>query len=178
MRKVLFILGQLTDEDVEWLARAGSRIHVPPGTKVIEEGKAVEDLFIVLDGKLSVSTRDGGEIAQIGSGEIVGEMSFIDQRPPAASVTAIDACHLLRLSRTVVDARVSENPRFAAHFYKAIATFLSDRLRGTVSRLGFGKSGQVSDEEMDGELDLAVLENVHLAGARFDRMLKRLSGLA
>jgi hypothetical protein len=34
-----------------------------------------------------------------------------------------------------------------------------------VSRLGFGKAGELDDEEMEGELDLEVLDKVHLAGA-------------
>lgn len=177
MRKVLFILGQLSDEDVDWLANTGSRIDVATGITIIEEGKPVRDMYILLDGKMSVSVQGVGEISQIGSGEIIGEMSFIDNSPPAASVKAVIPCRLLRLPRSALERRIAENPLFAAHFYKAIATFLSDRLRGTVSRLGFGKAGALKDEEMEGELDLNILDNVHLAGARFDRMLKKLNGM-
>jgi CRP-like cAMP-binding protein len=177
MRKVLFILGQLTDQDVEWIAGTGSRIDIAGGATLIEQGKAVGDLYIVLDGSLSVAVSGVGEITRIGSGEIVGEMSFVDQRPPSASVTALGPCRLLRLPRATLDSKIAGDPPFAARFYKALATFLSDRLRGTVSRLGFGKTGELDDEEMEGELDLEVLDKVHLAGARFDRMLKRLNGI-
>jgi hypothetical protein len=53
--------------------------------------------------------------------------------------------------------------------------FLSDRLRGTVSRMGYG-AGKKLQEDMEyaDELDQNVLDNIYLAGARFDRMLKRL----
>ena len=176
MRKVLFILAELSDEDVDWLAKTGSRINVPPSTPLITEGKPVNDLFIVLSGKLSVSMHGVGEIAEIGAGEVIGEMSFIDKRPPSASVTATTECRMLYISRDAIDLHISQSPMFAAHFYKAIAAFLSDRLRGTVSRLGFGKIQKLSDEEMDGELDMELLEKLHLAGARFDRILQRLGG--
>jgi len=71
----------------------------------------------------------------------------------------------------------AEDASFAARFYRAVAVFLADRLRNTVARLGYG-AGQDLDEnaEYAGELDFGVLDNVHLAGARFDRMLKRLVG--
>ena len=35
MRKVLFIFGELTDGDVEWLASAGERVHLDGGTLLI-----------------------------------------------------------------------------------------------------------------------------------------------
>ena len=47
-------------------------------------------------------------------------------------------------------------------FYKALATMLSDRLR-------HAQDGP----EASGELDSAVLDKLHLAGARFERILKK-----
>lgn len=178
MRKVLFILGQLSDEDVEWLSKTGSRDRVPAGKMLIEEGHAIDSMFILLDGKMAVSLKGIGTVATLSSGEIMGEMSLVDSRPPSASITAESDCLVLRISRTTLTARLESDIGFAARFYKAIATFLSDRLRGTVQRLGYGDTGASLDEdtELDGELDLNVLDNVHLAGARFERMLKTLLG--
>jgi len=178
MRKVLFILGQLSDADVEWLANAGQRVDVAANSCVIAQGKPVSELFIVLEGSLSISMTGTGEIARIGSGEIVGEMSFIDQRPPSASAITLTPCRLLSLSRTALDSKLAADALFASRFYKAIATFLADRLRGTVTRMGFDKAGALEDDEMQGELDFEVLDKLHLAGARFDRLLKRLNGIA
>lgn len=66
---------------------------------------------------------------------------------------------------------------FASRFYHALAVFLSDRLRSTVSRLGFGRdTGLDEAAEYEDELDPLILDTVHLAGSRFDRILKRLMG--
>jgi CRP/FNR family cyclic AMP-dependent transcriptional regulator len=178
MRKVLFILGQLSDEDVEWLSKTGNRDRVPSGKVLIEEGRAIDSMYILLDGKMTVSLKGIGNVATLSSGEIMGEMSLIDSRPPSASITAESDCLVLRIPRSTLTARLESDVGFAARFYKAIATFLSDRLRGTVQRLGYGDTGASLDEdtELDGELDLNVLDNVHLAGARFERMLKTLLG--
>jgi hypothetical protein len=61
---------------------------------------------------------------------------------------------------------------FASRFYRALCVFLADRMRAATQRLGYGDV--LPDEQ--GELNENVLDNVHLAGARFDRMLKKLAG--
>lgn len=179
MKKVLFILGQLNDLDIEWLIKVGRKEQVPAGKTLIREGQIIDTLYIVLDGILAVSTRalGGQEVARLGAGEMVGEMSFIDARPPSATVTAAENTVVLAVPRGQLAAKLAQDMGFAARFYRALATFLSDRLRGTVSRLGYGQ-GQPLEAEIDyaDELDENVLDTVHLAGARFERILKQLMG--
>lgn len=181
MRKVLYILGQLADEDIEWMLSTGTRELVSSGVPLIREGQTVDAVYIVLDGALSViiQANQGQEVARLGAGEIIGEISFVDSRPPSATVVAAQESVVFKLSRTYLSERLERDPAFAARFYRALAVFLADRLRNTTSLLGY-KANQALDEnlEYEGELDLNVLDNVHLAGARFDRMLKRLSGAA
>lgn len=177
MRKVLYIMGQLSDEDVDWFAQVGRRRHVKRGETVITQGKAIDSMYILLEGTMAVSLSGIGDVAKLSSGEIIGEMSFIDSRPPSASVRAEEDCYVLALPRDEIMDKLALDVPFAARFYRAIATFLSDRLRGTVQRLGYNdQSGLDDDVELDGELDMNILDNVHLAGARFDRMIKMLMG--
>jgi bacteriocin-type transport-associated protein len=180
MRKVLFILGQLDDNDVEWLINTGRQEQIPAKRVLIQEGKPIEALYLVLNGLLSVTdTQLGGkELARLGAGEIVGEMSFIDSSPPASTVTALQPSTVLAIPKAALAAKLEEDMRFAAHFYRAIATFLSGRLRTTVGRLGYGDAPSLSldqDTRYADELDDSVMDNVHLAGARFERILKRLA---
>lgn len=173
MRKVLVILGQLWDEDVEWLATAGRRVRYGPGEVLIHQGRPVDSLFIVLDGHVAVGIDGVGEVARLGSGEILGEMSMVDSRPPMATVTAADEVLALDVSKERLAAKLEADSAFAARFYKALATFLSERMRGTVSRLRDGGSSAPGGGEGD-EINLAVLDTLHLAGGRFDRIIKRL----
>lgn len=178
MRKVLYILGQLDDADAEWLTLNGTPRRVAAGTTLIEEGKPIDALYIVLEGLFTVTAQAqrGQEVARLGVGEVLGEISFVDSRPPSATVTALQESLVFVLERARLQIKLAEDAHFAARFYRTIAVFLADRLRNTVSSLGYG-SGQPLDEaiEYQGELDMQVLDNVHLAGARFERMLKRLS---
>src|SRR5262245_29046960 len=87
MRKVLYILGVLEDSDLQWLIDAGQVKSLPAGTEIIREGGPVDSLFIVIEGEISV-TKGALEIAVLSAGEVVGEMSLLDSRPPTATVTA------------------------------------------------------------------------------------------
>ncbi|HBC07546.1 MAG TPA: cyclic nucleotide-binding protein [Rhodospirillaceae bacterium] len=177
MRKVLVILGQLRDTDAEWMARVGSKRTVPDGEILITEGEHNASLFILLDGRLRIEDAKIGTIANLGVGEIVGEMSYVDDAPPSASVVAEGDSTVLELTHDSLDQRMESDPGFGMRFYRALSFFLADRLRGTVRRLGYGQAGGLDTEDvLEDELDDRLLDSVSLAGDRFDRMLKILAG--
>src|SRR5262249_44056181 len=100
MRKVLFLFGQLSDEDVQWMLAHGSKREVAAGEVLIRQGVPVDALFILLTGHLAVLLGpQEREIARLNAGEIVGEMSFVDARPPSATVRAIEDATVFALSR-------------------------------------------------------------------------------
>jgi CRP/FNR family cyclic AMP-dependent transcriptional regulator len=180
MRKALLVLGILNDSDLDWMIAAGAKREVAPGDVLIHEGRAVDAVFLVLDGALTVTSRAMGdrEIARLLSGEIVGEMSFIDSRPPSATVQAVEKSSVLVLPRTSLQAKLNAEPVFAARFYKALAVFLSDRMRRTLGLLGYGAGAKLDEESTYGdELDTDELERASLAGARFDLLQRRLRAI-
>jgi CRP-like cAMP-binding protein len=172
MRKVFYILTRLTDEDVDWLSAVGRRQKLDVGSVLIRQGEAIEALIFVLDGQVSVTVDGVGEVARLGSGEILGEMSLIDESPPSATVTVVQPTQILAIDKQRLVARLDSDAAFAARLYRAIAMFLSIRMRNTVQRLGYGHAPVATEEE----IDLALLDTVHVAGARFDRMIKDLLG--
>ena len=176
MRKVLFILGQLNDSDVEWLSTVGDRRKVAPGTELIREATNLETVYLILDGQMSVWA-GSVKIAMVGSGDILGEMSLVDSSKTSASIKADTDSVVLAIPKTQLRQRLEGDIGFAARFYKALALFLADRMRNTIKRMGYGKLAEEPDrDDLDlDELDPAVLDNVHLAGARFERILKKLS---
>jgi CRP-like cAMP-binding protein len=174
MRKVLYILGQLSDSDIEWIGSVAVKKYLSPGEVLIKQGEPVDAVYIVLEGTLSVRTQADIEIARLGSGEIVGEMSFVDARPPLATVIALEVSLVLSIPRTRLTAKLDRDASFAAHFYRALAIFLSYRLRDTVSMLGYGTQRQAT-QETELELDDTLLDTVHVAGSRFERLLKSVS---
>ncbi len=172
MRKVLLIFGVLSDQDVDWLTANGRRQHLAAGDVLVREGRTLDSLHIVLEGTFAVTlaARHGEAVARLGAGEVVGEVSFVYSRTPIGSVAALTAATVLTLPQAVVADQLVCDTAFAARFYRAIALTLAYRLRKLMISAANPASpaGEVADE-----LDANVLDNVHLAGARFERMLKR-----
>jgi CRP-like cAMP-binding protein len=175
MRKVLFLFGQLNDDDVEWMIRAGRTQPVPRGGLLIRQGIPVDALFILLEGRLSVLLgRQEREIARLNAGEVVGEMSFVDARPPSATVRGFEDATVFAIPKAVLNEKLARDLGFAARFYRALAVFLSTTVRERHRMLGYGTEADLDGIEDDAdELDPNVLDNVYLAGERFDRMVKR-----
>jgi CRP-like cAMP-binding protein len=172
MKRVLFVLGHLSDNDIEWMIENGSTRQLQRGDYLVRQGESIEEIYIVLSGSLRIFNEQNPdhEIAYIGSGEIIGEMSFLDDRPPSVSVLAQEEVKVFRISLERVRQYMEVNTRFAARFYYSVALFLSDRLRKTTSRLGYGEP----EEDLD-ELNANVLLQVGQAGSRFHRLLNKFS---
>lgn len=175
MRKVLYILGQLDDRDIEWMAHVGVRHRFAHGEVLIAEGRPTPDLFIVLDGEVEVDVAGVGVVARLGSGEVLGEMSFVDKAPPSATVRSAGAAEVLTIDKRRIEDRLGDNAAFAGRFYKALAIFLADRLRNTTKRKAGGGRIDTAAIEED-ELDETVLDAVSIAGVRFRQMIATLSG--
>lgn len=178
MRKALFLLGILNDSDLDWMIAVGAKREVPPATVLIHEGQPVDAVFVIIEGLLAVRTARTGtlDVASLRSGEVVGEMSFVDSRPPSASVISLERSLVLAIPRVALEAKLTSDVAFAARFYRSLAVFLSDRLRTTSGRLGYG--GQAPElTETDDEMDPATLDTLSLAGARFDWLQRKLKSL-
>jgi CRP-like cAMP-binding protein len=172
VRKVLFIFSVLSDGDVEWLAHAGDRMHADPGLVIVPLGARLDQVYFVLEGRLAIRTRGGEVISTLESGEIVGEMSLVDPAPTVVQVEAAAESTLLRIPHAALKEKLASDLAFAARFYRALCVFLADRVRNTTQRLGYGSDDPNARDELNEDL----LDNVHLAGARFERMLKQLAG--
>ena len=122
MRKVLFILGQLDDRDIEWMLAKGHRQELSAGTVLIQQGQTVDTVSIVLTGLLSVSicspTAGDQELSRLGAGEMVGEMSFIDARPPSATVRAVENTLVFAIPKDQLAIKLADDTAFAARFYR------------------------------------------------------------
>ena len=171
MKRALFFLGQFNNRDVEWLIHSGQKIELRGGEKLIQKGNFIDSLYIVLSGQLSVCADNGDkeDIATLGSGEVVGEMSFLETRPPSVSVVAKKTSIVYKISREIIEVRLAANPDFKANFYYGLALFLSNRLRKTTDQLGYGI---VEEEDL---IDTKILDGVTQAGSHFGQILHRFS---
>ncbi|MBW4578390.1 MAG: cyclic nucleotide-binding domain-containing protein [Tildeniella nuda ZEHNDER 1965/U140] len=189
LRKVLLVFGELYDSDLDWMVKVGVPQRLSMGTLLIQEGTALDAIYILLEGTLAVFVSaivDGRqvskEVARLATGEILGEMSFIEAQTASATVKAVESSLVLSLPRLQLVAKLQQDARFAARFYRAIAVVLANRLKDRLTQHGYGKQTYNKDQPLDqeleyeDELDTNTLEHVSLAGVRFDWLLRRVRG--
>ncbi|MSP63158.1 MAG: cyclic nucleotide-binding domain-containing protein, partial [Myxococcales bacterium] len=97
------LLAPLGDGDFEALMMFLRARSLSAGELLFRQGDPGETMVIVGEGSLAVRVRRaGGEevlVAEIGPGEVVGEMAFIDPAARTASVVAVERATVYELSR-------------------------------------------------------------------------------
>ena len=172
----IFVLGLLTDAEVAWMAQAGVQRPITDGEILIEEARPAESVIFLLQGECVVTQRTAGEIARLGVGEIVGEISFLDSAPPSATVTAVGDGLALFLDKETLARRLEADVVFGCRFYRALAIFMADRMRRTVQRMGGGALDLDPQPVAKDEVDSRILDVLTVARSQFDRLLKMLIG--
>jgi bacteriocin-type transport-associated protein len=156
MREVL--LKELNNSDIDWMLATGRRREIAAGTVLVQEGKAVDTLHILIDGTLvtTISQTDknplarafaaiednqisGVEIAKLSSGEVVGEIPLIGRHPTATTVKALEKSLVMSIPLLQLETKLEQDAGFASRFYRAIAILLSDRLQNIINRLDRSK---------------------------------------
>ena len=102
-------------------------------------------------------------------------MSFLDSAPPSATVTAVGDGLALFLDKDSLARKLKEDVAFGSRFYRALAIFLADRLRGTTRRIADAHEHRPQPVACE-EPDSRIYGAVSIARDRFDRFLKMLVG--
>jgi len=175
MRKVLHILGDFNDQDIEWLIDMGIKKNIQPEEFLIEANVPLHEIYFVLKGKFDVVLPDGTSLAKIKSGEILGEMSFIEEEAPMVNVKATEPAMVISISFAALTTRFKECLGFEGRFYKAMSLFLSSRLRGVAAKVAYENTDLKTKKEFEQDIDNATLDRIQIAGERFSRLLNHFS---
>jgi CRP-like cAMP-binding protein len=100
---------ELPAADLGALLEKFSSEIVEAGTRIIAEGKPNAHLWVVVAGRCDVQSA-GTEMARLGPGAAVGEISLVSGKPAVADVVAVERSVLLRLSREDFRAQVAHHP--------------------------------------------------------------------
>ena len=163
MRKILYILGHLNDDDIDWMVSVGQVRELSDEGTLITESVETPDLFILLNGTAEVRASGAGVVAVLRAGDVVGEMAFVDHAPPSASVVAVGTLQYLAVAKTELQHRLDTDPGFAARFFKALAVFLSARLRKANDLVRSIETG-VDTPTMGGDQFHHMLTRLHESG--------------
>ncbi len=92
----------LQETEREALAEDATMHVYNAGEMIIREGDSGRSVYIILDGRVKVFTRDDGgnklPLATLGVGQFFGEMSLVSGKPRSSSVAAFELSVLVELS--------------------------------------------------------------------------------
>jgi CRP-like cAMP-binding protein len=127
------------DERLELAARFRF-LEVEPGAVVIAQGNLSPGLFIVLCGRAQVDV-DGTIVAELGAGDLAGELSLLTRGAAVATVRAVSKCFALELPRAEFQRVIMSHPQ-VLEYVSAVAEerrrLLDElRTRGASAPAGF-----------------------------------------
>ena len=125
------IFQETPTELLQALAQAVEEVELERGALLFAKGDVGTAMYVIVSGQVRVHSGDH-TIANLGAGEIVGELAALDPEPRSASVTATNATVLYRIDQTTLQALITCYPEIT----KGVISALAKRLRDTTEPRG------------------------------------------
>jgi CRP-like cAMP-binding protein len=126
----------LAPRELQLLAGTCREREFAANTALLRQGETGVGLYIITSGSVSITQhQDGGEeheIARVGPGDVLGEMSLLDDLPRSATATAAEPTRALVLPVWDFRAALREAPEIGIK----LLAILSQRLRRVEQRAG------------------------------------------
>ena len=114
-----------SDKELAGIGKLLTEITMPSGRTLCTEGETGNEAYIIAEGEALVTLK-GKELATLGPGAVVGEMSVIDQEPRSATVVAKTDMTLYVLEGREFWTMVSDSPLIARKLLKNLAQRLRE----------------------------------------------------
>jgi CRP-like cAMP-binding protein len=122
-------LVHLTPNDWMLIADKAARMTFKAGELIVCKGKRTHGVYLILKGTASVQLPKQALSPPVGTGEVCGEISFIDELPATANVIAREEVEAYYLDRPTLLSLFELFPHLGSRFYRSLASSLSRRLR-------------------------------------------------
>ncbi len=113
----------LDQSELDRLAGSLRIASFPRGTVLMRQGDPGSSMFVVVDGKASVTVHSrGGEsaVATLGPGDIFGEMSLMTGARRSATVTAARQLTALEITKSALESLLDGNPDLIRRFAETV----------------------------------------------------------
>jgi CRP-like cAMP-binding protein len=124
----------LDQKSLDAISNAAVEQKYSPGQEIIRQGDTGVGAFIIRSGKVDIiQERDGKEIklATLGPGDVIGEMSLLDEFPRSATARAVEPTTALGIQRWHFKGILESHPQLAL----ALLPILSRRIRSAEGTL-------------------------------------------
>ena len=91
------------------------KMYLGQGQTLIQEGQTSTSMYMLVTGTVEISKMKLKQKIVLGhahSGELIGEISFLDEQPRTATVIAVSDCELLEIPRDKFMSLLKKQPQY------------------------------------------------------------------
>src|ERR687888_2064311 len=118
--KKIPVFADLSEEELEHIAALAAEVSVPEGKELVREGDYSYDVLAIEEGTASVE-RNGEHIADLGPGDVVGEMGVLERSQRNATVRATSPMLLVTLTGWDIRRLRKSAPKAVEHLREIVA---------------------------------------------------------
>ncbi len=124
-----------------------------PGDYVVRKGDPSDALYILVEGICDVKIEYGDKkqftIHKLNSGDVFGEIGFIDGRPRSADIVAVEPSKVVALHREVLWDFAKSNPEIGLKIMHNLTQEICERMRHTNEQFNkFYMKAKIKDESV------------------------------
>jgi len=121
----------LSDAQVAAIASISELLYASDLQTIVNETEVANDIFIILEGKVRVTTIHGDPIARLQKGALVGEIALFEDIERSATVVSDGDSALVRIPATKLNILMDEQPQIGLQILRNIGQTLCQRLRSS-----------------------------------------------
>jgi CRP-like cAMP-binding protein len=115
----LSLFSECSRRELDAVAAVADELRLPAGRELMRQGARGRELVVLIEGEVEV-TRDGETVATRGSGDFLGELALVTDRPRSATVMATTDLRVLVLERGAFERLMREVPSIALKVLQAV----------------------------------------------------------
>ena len=143
--RTIEIFEPLHDDDLLDLATLLKLNEYPWGFPIVQKGDPGTNLFIVVNGKVEVLDDKGIALAELGRGEVFGEMSLLSGDPVTVTIIAAEPTQLAGMNQKGFRHVLTRFPALQVFFYKLLVNRITAINLQRAEELASGMVGQIAD---------------------------------
>jgi CRP-like cAMP-binding protein len=133
------LLDNFDDGELDMICIVVEELFYEPGQLIIAEGSPGEKIYLVIDGRVSVTTDIDGvgkeEIKLLEAGDFFGEMSLIDGSLISADVYARTECRIFTIDRKSFERLIDKDMPTANKLLRGFVKSFCERSRETADKI-------------------------------------------
>ena len=179
------LFANLPDDDIDRLCAVVIEENIPEGEILFTEGTPGDKAYVIMMGEIEILKESGGQtilLATRKAGEVIGEMSLLDQSPRFASGRTRTDCKLLSISHENLEHLLDTSPSAA----RVMLSTITNRLRSTelvlrqsekMAQLGTLTAGIAHELNNPASAALRGSEHLNTAIENFLQIYQKISAL-